>query len=194
MSKYDAYTIGDQDLPPGHGIFLAGGKSMVLQSHYINTSSQPILVRDVVRMQKMAIEDVTTWAAIHITNTLEFAVPSYEKKKITFDCTVDKDVDLLMVGGHMHEWGSRFEFFYGPSEAELKSLYLADPWRPDYRDAPPITLFFTNPMRLKAGSIMRTVCEWDNSTTDELSFPTEMCTSFGYVAGSKEPVVCSIGQ
>jgi hypothetical protein len=194
MSKYDAYTIGDQDLPADHGIFLPGGKAMVLQSHYVNANAKPIRVRDIVRMHKMEIAAVKTWASIHITNTLEFAIPSYDKKKLTFDCTVKNDVDLLLVGGHMHEWGSRFEFFYGPNEQELKSLYLADPWKQEYRDSPPMTLFFGKPMPLKAGSILRTVCEWNNDTSEELAFPKEMCTSFGYVAGSKEPVVCSIGQ
>ena len=194
MSKYDAYTIGDSELPPDHGIFLPSGKAMVLQSHYINASAKPIRVRDVVRMKKMEIAAVKTWASIHITNTLELAIPSYEKKKLVFDCIVQNDVDLLMIGGHMHEWGSRFEAFYGPTEQELKSLYLADPWRAEYRDSPPITLFFSQPMPLKAGSIIRTVCEWSNDTSEELAFPKEMCTSFGYVAGAKEPVVCSIGQ
>jgi hypothetical protein len=191
MARFDAYTIGDQELPPGHGIHLPANKAMVLQAHYVNTGAKPIRIRDVVRMQKMPIEEVTTWAAIHITNTLEFSIPPRQTGKKEFECPVEKDVDLLVLGGHMHELGAKFEFFYTEPGAKEKSLYLADPWKPEYRDLPPVTLFFNEPLKLKAGGTLRTVCEWTNMGSHEIAFPEEMCTAFGYAAGSKEPIVCN---
>lgn len=192
MNKYDAYTIGDQELPPGYGVRLPAGKAMVVQAHYVNGDDRPIRIRDVVRLKRIAPADVQTWAAIYVTNTLDVHVPPKDQAKVEFDCRVKKDVDLLVLGGHMHEWGTRFELLYGPDEDHLESLYLASPWVPQYRDLPPMTLFFNNPFKLKAGYLLRTKCQWHNDKDTELAFPHEMCTSFGYVGGTKEPEVCTV--
>ena len=192
MARYDAYTIGDQELPPGYGVRLPAGHSMVVQAHYINGDDRPIRVRDVVRLKRVAVDKVQTWAAIYVTNTLAVRVPAGEQAKVKFDCRVTKDVDLLVLGGHMHEWGTRFELLYGPDEDHLESLYLASPWVPEYRDLPPMTLFFQHPFRLTAGYLLRTKCQWHNDQATDLLFPHEMCTSFGYVGGTKDPEVCSV--
>ncbi len=192
MARFNAYTIGDQELPEGYAVHLPAGYPMVVQSHHINANERPILVRDVIRLKRIALDKVQTWASVHITNGYGLQVPAQEQAQLEFDCIVEKDVDLLMVGGHMHEWGTRFELLYGPDTEHLDSLYLASPWVPQYRDLPPITLFFNNPMQLKAGHILRTKCAWNNDQDHELIFPSEMCSSFGFVGGTKEPVLCGV--
>lgn len=192
MAKYDAYTIGDQELPPGYGVRLPAGHAMVVQAHYVNGDDRPIRVRDVVRLKRVPVDQVQTWAAIYVTNTLAIEIPAGEQAEVEFDCRVKKDVDLLVLGGHMHEWGTRFELLYGPDEDHLESLYLASPWVPEYRDLPPMTLFFQHPFRLQAGYLLRTKCQWHNDQDTDLEFPHEMCTSFGYVGGTKDPEVCSV--
>ena len=47
-------------------------------------------------------------------------------------------------------------------------------------------------MQLKAGHILRTKCAWNNDQDHELIFPSEMCSSFGFVGGTKEPVLCGV--
>lgn len=192
MAKYDAYTIGDQELPPGYGVRLPAHHRMVVQAHYVNGDDRPIRTRDVVRLKRIAVDQVQTWAAIYVTNTLNVHIPAKDQAQVEFDCRVKKDVDLLVLGGHMHEWGTRFELLYGPDEDHLESLYLASPWVPQYRDLPPMTLFFQHPFKLQAGYLLRTKCQWHNDKDTELAFPHEMCTSFGYVGGTKDPEVCSV--
>lgn len=194
MAKYDAFTIGDSELPPGRGIFLPKGKAMVLQSHYLNTSSTPIRIRDVVRAKEIAIADVQVWAGIYITNLLNFKIAPHDETTVTFDCTIAKDMKLLFVGGHMHEWGRKFNLQYGKTIDTLNDLYTVDAWIPDYRDNPPVTLMTSNPMAVQAGEILRTTCTWKNDSMTELSFPKEMCTTFGYAEGTKDPVVCSVDK
>jgi hypothetical protein len=192
MAKYDAYTIGDHELPPGRGLFMPKGKAMVLQSHYVNSGLVPIRVRDFVRAQRMPVEDVEVWAALYVTNLLNFTVPAHQEATVTFDCTVEKDVNLLFVGGHMHEWGRKFNLQYGDTVDSLQTIYTVDSWIPDFRDNPPVTLMEGNPMPIKTGALLRTSCTWANDGMTDISFPKEMCTSFGYAEGTKEPVVCAV--
>ena len=55
----------------------------------------------------------------------------------------------------MHESGLTFAIDVGPDLESLENLYLVDPWRAQYRDAPPISLFFTEPRFLPAGTIVQ---------------------------------------
>lgn len=190
MAKLDAFAIPSDELPKGRGVSLPKGKQMVLQSHYLNTDSKPILIRDAVRIKKLPVQDVTTWVSAYGTNATYMKIPPHSKGSMSFDCTIPKDVSVLLFGGHMHEWGSRFEALIGPSVAELKSVYVVDSWTQDYRDNPPVNLYFDKAMPLPQGSVVRTNCEWNNGTANELGFPEEMCSTFGYVEGTKETVQC----
>jgi hypothetical protein len=193
MSKYELVMI-PQELPPGHGTKLPAGRHMVLQSHYVNTTSQPIRVRDVVQLELIPIEDVRTWAAPMAHATLDLEIPAGEAGEASFDCVVEEDVELLALGGHMHEWGTKFETEIGSTTDSLELLYLVDPWKAEFRDVPPVTLFFEQPMPLAAGTIIRTTCAWENTESHALVFPHEMCITFGIVAGRQDPVECRIGE
>lgn len=191
MNKYDAFTIGDLQLPTGYGAYLPANKKMVLQSHYVNTGKKPILVRDILRMKKMAIADVQKWAAVITTNLMTVSIPPRSAGVTqSFDCTVNKDVELLAFGGHMHEYGTKISIDVGPSVNALSREYTVDQWTADYRDNPPINLYTTAPKQVPAGSVVRVSCTWDNTTDQPMGFPTEMCASFGFVGGTKDPVVC----
>jgi hypothetical protein len=193
MSKFDLLMI-PQELPQGYGTKLTGGRHIVIQSHYINTTMEPILVRDVVQLELIPMEDVQTWAAPMANNTIDFEIPAGQTAEVSFDCTVEQDVELLAVGGHMHEWGTKFQAEIGPSVDMLELLYLVDPWKADFRDAPPVTLFFEQPRPIPAGTIIRTTCTWNNTEMHPLMFPHEMCTTFGIVAGVQDSVECRIGE
>lgn len=193
MSKYDVVMI-PQALPPGYGSKLPAGRNMVIQSHYVNTTSRPILVRDVVQLELVPVEEVQTWAAPIMHGTLDLQIPAGQRGEVSFDCVLEQDVELLAVGGHMHEWGTKFQAELGPTPDALELLYLVDPWKAEFRDVPPVTLFFEQPKPLPAGTVVRTTCAWDNTESHALAFPHEMCITFGIVAGLQDPVECRIGE
>jgi hypothetical protein len=190
MWKFRSFVLPDTELPPGHGIRVPAGMQYVLQFHYVNTNDKPIRVRDVARLRKIPVESVSTWTATLTTNSIDFEVPPKQESSTSFDCSVPKDVNLLLVGGHMHELGKKITIEVGPTANELENLYLVDPWEPTFRDAPPITMLFDSPRVLKAGSVVRTTCTWDNPNAHDMSFPHEMCAGFGYIAGTEEPFHC----
>jgi hypothetical protein len=193
MSKYDLLMI-PQELPVGYGTLLPAGRSMVIQSHYVNTTASAILVRDVVQLDTTPMTDVTTWAAPIATNTIDLTIPAGETQHVTFDCELEEEAELLMVGGHMHEWGTKFELEVGPTADALESIYLVDPWRADFRDVPPVTLFLESPMPLAKGTVLRTHCYYDNTEAEPLEFPHEMCSTFGVLGGLQHPVECRKGE
>jgi hypothetical protein len=188
MWKFRSFVL-PIDLPEGFGIRIPQGLQYVMQIHYVNTGEEPILVRDVARLRKIKDADVQRWVSTLTTNSLRLSIPPGPGRE-SFDCTLTQDLDLLILGGHMHESGTRYAIEVGPSLNDLKNLYLVDPWKPVYRDAPPTSLFFQNPYHVTAGTIVRTTCEWMNATSTTLEFPGEMCASFGYLAGSDQPFHC----
>jgi hypothetical protein len=129
---------------------------------------------------------------MYVTNRLNFTLLPSQTTIVEFDCVVQQDVKLLIAGGHMHEHGTSIELRYGADEASLQTMFKTDPWFAEYRDSPPMQLYFENPLPLPQGTLLRTRCEFDNASGEELSFPKEMCSTFGYAAGSKEPTVCSV--
>jgi hypothetical protein len=193
MTKYDPYSI-PKALPPGYGVSLPKGKQFVLQIHYVNAGRRPIRVRDVVRLKKRPVSEVTTWTAVLATNSIDLvAIPPKSKKRIVFDCTAPVDAEILLVGGHMHEHGTSFELKHGADPASLRTIYQVPDWRAEYRDAPPVDILSGEPLKVKKGDIFRTTCEWNNPTEKEIAFPEEMCASFGYAGGIKEPITCREG-
>jgi hypothetical protein len=193
MTKYEVVMI-PRELPPGHGSKLPAGRNMVIQSHYVNTTSQPILVRDVVQLELIPMDDVRTWAAPLMHGTLDLEIPAGQRGEVSFDCVLEQDVELLVLGGHMHEWGTTFRTEIGPTIDALELLYVVDPWKAEFRDVPPVTLFLEQPKPLAAGTIVRTTCAWENTESHALVFPHEMCITFGIVAGLQDPVECRIGE
>jgi hypothetical protein len=193
MSKYELIML-PQELPPGHGAKLPAGQPMVMQSHYVNTTSKPIRVRDVVQLELVPMDEVRIWTAPMMNTSIDFEVPAGQTHELSFDCVLEHDVELLTLVGHMHEWGTRFRTEIGPTTDALELLYLVDPWKAEYRDMPPTTLFFEQPKPLAAGTIIRTTCSWDNTDSHALVFPHEMCITLGIVSGRQDPIECRIGE
>lgn len=191
MADFDALVIPASDLPEGAAALIPAGTPMVVQSHYVNAGEKPIRVRDGVRIELLPEAERTSWVAMVVTNSFDLELAASGESSFEFDCVVQEDIDLLLVGGHMHEQGKRFEVLVGPSVDALERVYLADPWRVEYRDAPPVTILKSAPIHLAAGDILRTRCVWENTTGEALSFPAEMCSTFGYAGGIKEPWVCA---
>lgn len=194
MKDLHVYVIGDFELPEGAAVRIPAGKQFVLQSHYVNTNERPILTRDVARFHLADASEVTQWAAPFATAHLGIDIPAGESSEVTFDCEIPSDVTISMMSGHMHEWGTRFTASFGASEDAMEQLINIDPWRPEYRDDPPIQLYIENPLPMAAGTIIRTHCEWFNDTDAPIIFPGEMCDTFGYLVGTDQPLDCRVEQ
>jgi hypothetical protein len=176
-------------LPDGMAVELRQGQRLVVQSHYVNPTSDPILVQDAIDLELVVADEVETWAApfVHVDVGLAIA-PG--RQEITFDCAWTGSYDLLFLAGHMHEHGAAFETRLARAAGGARTLYSVDDWDPVYRDAPPVNEYAPGELSVEAGDVFTTRCAWDNDTDHVLGFPEEMCVTFGMVYPSTEPVVC----
>jgi hypothetical protein len=168
------------EVPEGRAIFLKKGMPLVLHFHYANGGTKPILVQDLARLRKVDPNEVERWIAPMALASFDFSVDPFVETQAGFDCTVPRDLDLILVGGHMHALGTHFSLSH--IEPGLKPLsIISEAWEPYYQWTPQIRRRYDDPWRLAALSTLRVECTWHNSSATPVAFPTEMCAAFGYV-------------
>ncbi|MEQ1507145.1 MAG: hypothetical protein ABMB14_33260 [Myxococcota bacterium] len=182
---------GSLILPDGVAAELETGRRLVLQSHYINTTADDILVRDAINLELVDAAAVTTWAAPVVHLDQGFSLPPGETSTDSFDCAFAQEVDLLFIGGHMHEWGTAFSTeLTRAGTGDRETVYEVPEWDPVFRDAPPYLEYAPGEMHLMPGDTFTTNCAWNNDTDAALEFPSEMCVTFAMAYPLKVPVVC----
>ncbi len=177
-------------LPEGMAVSLGEGQRFVIQSHYVNTTSDRMLERDIMNIGLMPEDSVETWAAAFALTQVDISLPPAQGSSLSFDCSFDEAYEIMYLTGHMHEYGTRFSFEVGTSESMAVEYEIAE-WEPVFRDAPPLNQYERGERWFQAGDILRTNCEWFNDSDEALEFPAEMCATYGMLIGSKSPVVCS---
>lgn len=185
------YSTVDFDLPDGMAVKLDHGQRYVLQSHWINTSDEPVRLQDAAIFTTTPVDAVEQWAAPLIANRTEFELPPHQSTELAFDCTYDQDYRVLALLGHMHEHGSAFATDVVDLEGNVERVYEIPEWDASYRDAPPQNWYADGEMVLRAGETLRTTCAWYNDTDAPLTFPGEMCVTVTVVYPSLTPVICS---
>ena len=174
--------FGLERFPEGMAIRIPRGTQIVLQQHYVNTTTKPIRVRDIAWMEVVPKESVQIPAGFFGLGNIDFEIVpgNGEEQTVAFDCTAPRDMQVLLAGPHMHEWGVRFSTHFGPSDA-LEEVIHVDPWEAWMRDEPPVTNWSKEePYQIKEGDILRTSCTFKNTTSRKLIFPQEMCATYGY--------------
>ena len=170
-------------LPGGMAIRLAKGAQIVIQQHYVNTSLNTIRVADAVHLFKVPAADVTEEIGFYGLSDIGFKVPPGEgSKTLTFDCEVPRDLQLLIAGPHMHEWGTGYRASLVPQTGDPIVLSEVGLWDADFRDVPPVSEFFSSRVEAKTGDVVRVECKFENDTDKNLQFPKEMCAVYGYIS------------
>ncbi len=167
-------------LPPGVAFKIPGGKQMVVQTHYINTSAATRTVVDQVTVRTMAPETVKVYAGNwHMVDTTFELAPNAEGSSVT-TCTSKEDVSAVELLGHMHELGKHYTLEQIDDKNNvIKTIYDHD-WAASYASHPPIiTATLEAPIKISKGMRLRQKCTWNNTTAKPVIFPREMCLTFG---------------
>jgi hypothetical protein len=173
-------NFGLADFPPGFAVRVPAGTQLVLQQHYVNTGSRDLITHDVMHVTKVAAAQVKTITAFYGLSNITFSIPVHAMQKLTFDCQVPQDMNLLLMGPHMHEWGTNFQASAGNPNALSMVLDISG-WTTAMRDNPPAKQFPVDaPLHLSKGDVVRTSCTIVNTTDGALEFPKEMCATYGY--------------
>lgn len=186
--------FGLSEMPEGMAIRVAAGSQLVIQQHIVNTSNKPIIVADGAHMFTTDPVDEQQRIGFIGLSDVTFDIPVGEKAELTFDCEVPWDMNIFVLGPHMHEFGRSISTEV-MVDGTMRRVVDVPSWEASYRDEPPVTQFeLTEPLALKAGDIIRTTCNFENTSDDSLEFPAEMCATFGYffpALAEKESFVCS---
>lgn len=177
------------ELPAGVALDVPSDMRFVVQFHYVNATDSPRRLQDVLRLNLVPADASTKWATTMVASDVTFALPPGETTD-SYTCVLDSDRDLVVMAGHMHETGTRFQLELGPAIDQLATLQTVEPWQPAFRDAAPTMFLYDAPMHLAKGTVVRTTCTWWNPTTQTLVYPSEMCFAFMYLLDSKQPARC----
>lgn len=152
---------GTFSFPDGVGMTFEPGAVMLMQSHYLNTSSEALEARIDVSLELTDPVSVEEEAGVLFYYNPQIAVPPMGDASATLHCPVPADVSLAFVSSHMHKRGTFFEATTDDEAAnELLggTLYETEEW------AEPVPRVFdgaTSPM-LRAGSTISYTCDFAN--------------------------------
>ncbi len=166
---------GENAFPAGVGLTMRGGGVVMFQTHYINPSRNDLAAKVDLGLDLAAPGTITQKAGFLIFYTPFIDLPAHGKATAGIRCNVPKDITLLNGITHYHQRGTGMNVFIDPSKAAPTSapFYATNDWEhpPDYKGGATI----------KAGSVVRLGCAYDNSAGSEEIFQgpnaetSEMC-------------------
>ncbi len=178
------------DAPSGVAFLAPGGKRLVIQSHYINATDEPIEVMDAVNL--IAIDGTPdALAAMMVLNDLTLELPPGVTTTREMECTVSETSKVFMLTGHTHEWGRNFALSLTRAGTTDKELLYAAEAGPGFRDEPPMKTYpEDNVLQLEPGDKLSMKCEWFNDENAAIYFPKEMCSAPLFYYPSRGFEVC----
>jgi len=180
------------EFPEGMAVVIPKGTQLVTQSHYINTTEDPLAIHD--RMDIWLSErDISELTQLHlfIVSASDINIPPATKSHtVKAGCTLERDAQVLSLGAHMHEWGREIALDIGPA-GSLRRIVETKDWKAEMRDIAPIISFVENDQPMAAGFFAKgddaqITCTYTNDDTYPVAFPNEMCAYSGYYVGSDE--------
>lgn len=180
-------------LPDGLAIKVPAGMQLVLQAHYINTSGEVQSVNDSVTLEKADPSDIVAYANYYVTNDDQFQVNPNAAGQSVSTCTLDRDLDVVTLLGHMHEEGKSYRLEIVDDQDQPLEVLYEHAWEPSFTSHPPVDYWPADaPLHLPKGTRLRQTCDWQNTTADPLIFPREMCLAFMYYFPDQGELVCDL--
>jgi hypothetical protein len=180
----------DLRLPDGLGIRVPAGVQIVLQVHYINTGAE-FTTNDSVSVELADPAGLDAYVNQFVVNDDGFVVPAHGELERVQTCRVPRDLQLVKLLGHMHEWGTRFQLEKIDDDDQPMESLLDVEWQPLYASHPPILTYQPDQaLEIGAGTRLRMTCQWQNDEDYDLLFPREMCVTFGFYFPDDGEIFC----
>jgi len=188
-----ASASGWINLPDGIAFKLSSGQRWVADVHYVNTSPDTICMNTAYYLDLIPEAEVDSYAAAFNLDAGGFELQPGEESTESFSCEWEQDVSILSLAGHMHEHGRVFDILHHSEGASPESVYRVDEWQPDFQSGAPVSNFDFGEFEVLEGEALETVCTWFNESDHSLSYPDEMCTTFGVAYPLEDPLYCDNG-
>lgn len=171
---------------------IPAGAQLIINHHWINTSDAPVEVQaEMVTVPPPADRSDLVVARAFIVQTTAFQVAPHVSSQASVHCELDRDVRLISVLGHEHEWGTHVRAERMGSQPDV---LFDHPYEPSMALHPMVRYFpLEAPYRIKAGDAVRLACNWNNTTDAPLRFPGEMCVLAAWQLGAAHDTMCFDG-
>ena len=169
-------------LPAGVAFRLTKGQGIMLNLHYINASATTINGDAYIDLKLAEVDPNRLIAALFVNINGGFMLAPSMQTDSSIDCVAKSDVNIIMMANHMHEYGTHATTSVVHADTGAVEVLRDDPvWTSDMVNNPTYARWdANNPFVLHTGDAIRTSCSWDNTTTDAINFPREMCISAGF--------------
>jgi hypothetical protein len=179
-------------LPEQSAIKLKEGQQWVIEAHFINPTPDRIIVNAAFNLGFVPVESVERWTASWQFDIGDLLLPAGQESSLEFQCGFPKEVSLLTLAGHMHEFG-RKQVVDLVQDNEETRIYAVEDWIPEYRDYPPLSSWEPDELHITPDEILSIGCSWENTAQEDLVFPQEMCTAKGLVLDTEDAIFCVNG-
>ena len=180
-------------IPEGVAFRIGAQSVLMVQTHWINTSSKPAKGQTVFNIGIQPPDGKRQAAQLFATYTANVEVPARGPGRAKTDCTIQHDLSFFAFGGHAHEWGTHVRISVD-RKGQSELLYDHD-WLAHYQADPPLNYYDTNaPLFLRAGDVLHLECEYRNTTDAEIHFPREMCVAMGFYFPGTADIQCGDGH
>lgn len=162
-AQTDSFVL---QFPPGFAVYLKGGATMDLNSHYFNRTDETRFGEVYLNIHTVDPSQVNTILYTELVdNSDELVLPPRSTTTITHtELATDQHMMLYSITSHMHKRGKLFKVFVagGPRDGEL--ILEAN----DYKHPPQI--FLDNPLEITPGMGLRTEVTYENETDRTITF------------------------
>jgi len=183
---------------PGDLVFrVPAGSQVVLNHHYINATTQ---VRDAQSAMNIWLAD--PGMQYRLSGSMAFVDTSLKippgNSSMDINCTMPRDIKAWYFIPHMHAYGTRITITHTTkATAAVDTLFDIQQWSPSYTFHPPeLRKDPDAPMVLASGDQLNVHCEWDNTTSSNMTFGIEMCVGFSEFVDDAGVgnIACNAGQ
>jgi hypothetical protein len=186
---------GSQDyIPDGVAYRVEAGQQLMVQTHWINTTSEPIDGQAAYVLSVQPPSEGVELAQLFTWTSTQIDVPANSTGHAHTVCTVQADMAFYRLGGHAHEHGTHVTMQWIPAGSP-PDVFYDEAWQPYYTFDPPRLDFSRDEaMQVHAGDSLSIDCDYTNDTSDDIQFPREMCTGFGFFFPGTSQFDCTDGN
>ena len=180
-------------LPEGIVIRMPANTQLMIQTHWINASDQPVDGQAAFNLDVEKPDPSHVNSQLFTVVSTDFQLPVGVGHAGT-ECTSQADMSFFLMGGHEHEWGTHVKLTYTPSGGQDKVIY-DQPWASSFQFNPPRNAYTKDaPFTVHKGDKLAIACDYNNNTGAPISFPKEMCVGWGYFFPADGEIDCVDGS
>lgn len=182
--------VGHEELtfPDGYAWELRPGREVVMDTHLLNTTDEPLVVEVAYDFYTMPEAKVTHKVAPFVYFWLDFEIPPQAESSLTASCDwFGGEVTTIMP--HMHEWARDFGVDFLTSDGEP----VASPYPSDAIDGGETQIAVLDPaVDTKEAVNVQFTCTWMNNTDHPMCNgvgENEMCFLFGFMTPPEKQAI-----